>query len=117
MNEEQLKKAIETLYDDSREDSLWTIITGFYSRQMRSTTVILWTLALVFFAISVVFAVLFFHAEQIRWQIAYAALFIVIMEWVSFVKVFAWLLVHRNGIKREIKRLELRIAELAAARK
>jgi hypothetical protein len=117
MNEEQFKKAMEALYDDSREDTVWAMIGQFYSRQMRSTTILLWAFALVFFAISVVFVVLFFYAEQLQWQIAYAALFVVTMEWLSFIKVLAWLMIHRNGIKREIKRLELRIAELAAAEK
>jgi hypothetical protein len=28
------------------------------------------------------------------------------------IKVFAWQMIHRNNIKREIKRLELRIVEL-----
>jgi len=27
-------------------------------------------------------------------------------------KIFAWQMLHRNSIKREIKRLELRIAEM-----
>ncbi|MBN2578593.1 MAG: hypothetical protein JXB10_06335 [Pirellulales bacterium] len=35
----------------------------------------------------------------------------------GIIKVFTWLMIHRNDIKREIKRLELRIAELAAAGK
>ncbi len=31
---------------------------------------------------------------------------------ISIVKIIAWQMAHRHGIKREIKRLELRIAEL-----
>jgi hypothetical protein len=34
---------------------------------------------------------------------------------VPFLKVFASLMIHRNGILREIKRLELRVAELPAS--
>jgi hypothetical protein len=31
----------------------------------------------------------------------------------AIMKIFAWQMIHRNSIKREIKRLELRIAELS----
>jgi hypothetical protein len=117
MNEEQLKRVTEALYDDSREDTVWAMVSQFYSRQMRSTAILLWVAFLIILAICVVLAVLFFNAEQMRWQIVYAALFVVVAGWLSMIKVFAWLMIHRNGIKREIKRLELRIAELAAAQK
>jgi hypothetical protein len=117
MNEEQLNQRLKTLDIDSREDTLWSLVGQFYSRQMQSTVIFTWTMGLVILALCAAMAVLFFHAEQIRWQIVYAVLFVVFMEWLSIIKIFAWLMIHRNNIKREIKRLELRIAELAAARK
>ena len=34
-------------------------------------------------------------------------------SWIGSMKIFAWEMIHRNSIRREIKRLELRIAELS----
>jgi uncharacterized membrane protein YciS (DUF1049 family) len=43
----------------------------------------------------------------------YAAFFVCLVLIAYLIKVFAWIMVSRNSIKRELKRLELRIAELA----
>lgn len=45
----------------------------------------------------------------------FATIFLVCAHWVDLMKIFAWQVIHRNGIKREIKRLELKIAELSQA--
>ena len=59
-------------------------------------------------------AVKFFDTDLVRDQIMYATIFMVCIVFLSLIKIFAWQLMHRTGIKREIKRLELRIAELSA---
>ncbi len=38
---------------------------------------------------------------------------VVCVQGISLMKTFAWEVIHRNSIKREIKRLELRIVEMA----
>ncbi len=60
-------------------------------------------------------AVKFFAADQTKSQIMYAAIFIVACQFAGRMKVFAWQMIHRNNIKREIKRLELSIATLVAS--
>jgi hypothetical protein len=57
----------------------------------------------------------FFAVEQTKSQIMYAAIFVCGCQFIALMKIFAWQLIHRNGLKREIKRLELRIAELSEA--
>jgi hypothetical protein len=42
----------------------------------------------------------------------YAALFIVGVHEFDVLRIFAWQMVHRHSMKRDIKRLELRVAEL-----
>ena len=42
----------------------------------------------------------------------YATLFLICVGAVFLLKVYAWEIIHRNSIKREIKRLEIRIAQL-----
>jgi len=84
MDEEQIKKIIEDTYDESKEDSIMSMARDFYSRKIET-----------------------------QLQIMYAAIFVPCVLGIGFMKVFAWEMIHRNSIKREIKRLELRIAELS----
>jgi hypothetical protein len=80
---------------------------------MRSTAVFIWVVGLLFFAGAIYTGVRFCSAGQTRNQIMYATGFICCVYLLGLMKVFAWQMLHRNSIKREIKRLELRIAELA----
>jgi uncharacterized membrane protein YbjE (DUF340 family) len=102
-------------YDDSKEDSLWSMATDFYNRKMLPIIILVWVYALVFITLTVFSAVKFFGTEQIKYQIMYAAIFICCIQFVSLIKIFAWQMIHRNGIKRQIKKLELRITELKKA--
>ena len=45
----------------------------------------------------------------------YAVIFGLFVEGIALMKIFAWQMLARNSVKREIKRLELRIAELNEA--
>ena len=112
MNEEQIKKIINGTYDETRADTIWSMARDFYNRQMISVIVFLWGWALVIMAVTIFSAVRFFAVEQTKSQIMFAAIFICGCQFIALMKIFAWQLIHRNGIKRELKRLELRIAEL-----
>jgi hypothetical protein len=118
MNDEQIRKIIDGPqdYEDSKEDSLRSMLADFYSRRMLSTAILVWFWGIVFVAGAVYSAVQFFAADQTKDQIMYAALFICLVHFVGLMKVFAWQMIARNSIKREIKRLELRIAELPGGR-
>jgi ABC-type spermidine/putrescine transport system permease subunit I len=117
MNHEEVEKMIDNAdaYDEAREDTLRSMISSFYSRKMLSTVILVWVSFLVCFALAVASAVLFFRADQTRDQILYAALFVCFMQWSTLTKIFAWQTIHKNSIKREIKRLEIRVAEVQAA--
>ena len=69
-------------------------------------------IAVVIIGLAVFSGIRYFRVEQVKYQIMYAAIFICCIQFIALIKVFAWQLMHRNSIKREIKRLELRIAEL-----
>ena len=113
MNAEQIKKIIEDTDDDSGENTFGAMVRDFYSRRMLSMVIFIWVWALIFMAGAVISAVLFFITDLTKDHILYAALFITFMLFVSMMKIFAWQMIHRNNIKREIKRLELAIAQLA----
>ena len=112
MNQQEIEKMMNDQYDETRENSLLGMLQGFYNRKMRSIVILVWTAALIFLTGAIISAVMFFKSDQVKYLILYAALFIVCAHWIDLMKIFAWQMIHRNSIKREIKRLELRIAEL-----
>jgi hypothetical protein len=112
MNNEQIKKKIEDTYDDSKEDTLRSMISDFYSRKMWSIALLLWAFAIIFFAGAVYSGIQFYKTDQTKLQIMYAAVFILCVGGIGWLKIFGWQMLNKNSIKREIKRLELRIAEL-----
>ena len=116
MNDEQIKKVIEDTYDESREKPLSSMAKEFYSKKMRSVVIFVWLWAIIFLA-GAVFTGIKFCGYAGDARIIYGALFIVCIHGVGLMKIFAWQMIHTNSIKREIKRLELRIAELSETMK
>jgi len=112
MNDD-IRKILDDTYDDSKEDSIRAMIGDFYNRKMWSVAAFIWLWGLIFMAGAIYSAVRFFGATEVKSQILYATLFLCLINFVGTVKVFAWQIIHRNGIKREIKRLEIRVVELA----
>ena len=115
MNDEEIRKMIENTgtYDDSREDTLRSMISDFYSRRMLSTAILVWVNFLLFLALAIVSAVLFFRTDRTQYQIMYAALFVCFMQWSTLGKIFAWQVIHKNSIKREIVRMGIRLADIS----
>jgi hypothetical protein len=110
--DEQIRRIIEDNYDDSRQDGLMSMARDFYNKKMLSMVVLVWSMGIIFMAGAIFSGIEFFRNDGIRYQIMYAVIFITCVQWVGLLKIFAWQVIHRNSIKREIKRLELSIAEL-----
>jgi len=115
MDKEQIKKIIEDSdrYDETKENGYRAMLREFYSRKMLSTVLLVWTHFLIFLALAIISGVLFFQTERTNEQIMYASFFVCCIIIAYMIKIFAWLKVYENNIKRELKRLELRIVELA----
>ncbi len=112
MDDEQLKKIIEDTYDESKEDSLFSMVGQLYSRKMFSSFIVHAAYTLVFIALAVFCGIKFFQNQQVQFQIMYAAIFVCCIQVCIFSKVKYWQMLFKINISREIKRLELRIAEL-----
>lgn len=110
---DDIRKMLDDPYDDSREESIRSIIGEFYSRRMLSTAVFVWVVAVIVMVGVIFSAVRFFAADETKTQILYAALFLAFIHIIALIKIFAWQMIHRNRTAREIKRLEIRIVELA----
>ncbi len=103
MNDEQIKKNVDDTCNESKEDSIWSMARDFYGRQMRSTAILVWVWAIIFFVPAAYSAIQFFRTDQTKSQILYATIFICCFNGICLMKIFAWQMIHRQGIKREIK--------------
>ena len=91
----------EMLMETCRGRHRWLNILGAF-----------WTL--VFLVLGIIAAVKFFSAEGTRDIVMWAAACIVCVSAVSMLKIWYFLEMNKNSVTREIKRLELQIARLAA---
>ncbi len=92
---------LEMVFETFRGKHRWLVLLTMF-----------WTL--VFFVLGVLSAVQFFTREDPREMLLWAIGFIFCMSAVSMMKVWFWMELNKNAITREIKRLELQIARLAA---
>ena len=112
MNEEEIKKIIDGTYDESREDTLLSMVGQLYSQKMVPSMIVHGAYSLPFIALAIFSGVKFFHTTHVQYQVMHAALFVCAVQFIIFSKVKYWQMLHKNNISREIKRLEFRIAEL-----
>ncbi|UCG56309.1 MAG: hypothetical protein JSU70_15755 [Phycisphaerales bacterium] len=115
MDQEQIRRIIDSPedYDESKEDTLLSMVGQLYSRRMLPSLVAHGAYASVFIVLAVFCGIRFFDTEQVQYQMMYAAIFICSVQFIVLRKVIYWQMLHKNNISREIKRLELRIAELS----
>ena len=99
-------------YDPTREETLFGMIAESFKGKMRWMVLLVWVYGLVFTALAVFAAVSFFLADSVKMWIFYAALFLMTCNFIVVVKLWYWMLLNKNSVTREIKRLELQIAKL-----
>ncbi len=112
MNNELIKKIIEDTYDDSKEDTYCSMARDFFSKKMRWFMINFYAWSFFFLVLIIISVIQFFRTDQTKFQIMYAAIFVCCSLSIGFIKAIAFVMITRHNIKREIKRLELRIAEL-----
>lgn len=115
MNKEQIKKIIDSSeeYDESQEVTMRSWLKDAFSKRMRLVFIWINVMYLIIFVLVIFCAIKFFRADQIKSQIMYATLFVSCCIWCDLVSIWGVVMMQRPSITREIKRLELRIAELA----
>ena len=105
--------------NEPRENTIWSMASDFYNRKMLSIVIFVWAWAIAIMALIVYSAVRFFDVDRTKSQIMYAAMYAAIFvcgcQFMALMKMFAWQMIHRNSIKRDIKRLELRVAALVGS--
>lgn len=110
--ETQTQKTLEDTFDDSKEVTMHSWLGDAFSKGMRSVFIYINIMYLIISALVILCAIKFFMADQTKYQIMYAVLFICCSLWCVFVSIWGCVMMQRPSISRKIKRLELRIAEL-----
>jgi hypothetical protein len=114
MSDEIVRKILaEMEHDSAREDSLRRLIAGAFDARNRVVTLISAAIKTAALATAVWMGVLFFRTDEIRSLILYATVFNTCMLILATMRLFLWQLLLRQGVMREIKRLELRLFEFA----
>lgn len=112
MNNKQTEAMIDEIYDESREDTLLSMVGQLYSKRMLPSLLVHGVYSLPFIVLAVYCGFMFFDTQQFQFQLMHAAIFICCVHVVFLRKVIYWQMLHKNSISREVKRLEVRIAEL-----
>ena len=117
-SESDIRKALRdgersNLYDVDRGLEVREYLVHGFRGKMRWATLTLWMYALGGTALAIFAAIRFFGADQAWDKVFYATLFLTGWGLVLFMKLWYWQILNRNNVLREIKRLELRIADLA----
>ena len=115
MNDEQIKKIIDSPeeYDDTKEESYIAWARFWFKSSQQWAIILVFAHFFFFLGLAIISGILFLVSQTTKYQIMYAAFFVCLFLIAYLIKVFAWIMVSRNSIKRELKRLELRIAALA----
>lgn len=108
------KEDAELLGAFRQEPSMFELMFETFRGRHRKLVWLTTTWSFVFFALAVFSAVRFFQAEDTRLVLTWAVAFMFCMNAVSMLKMWWWMEINKNAITREVKRLELQIAQLAA---
>jgi hypothetical protein len=96
------------------DPTLHQLILGTFQGRLRWFNVAGWVAGLVLFAVACVLAWRFVQAEEIGDMLRWGAGSALAFAGLALIKVWFWMELQKNDIVREVKRLELQVASLAA---
>jgi len=112
---EALGQTEAELLDELGEQSLPEMMTGVFRGRRRMLMVGTTAVIMLFFALSIICAVQLFTAGSPRGMLLWGTgLFVSWSSMIGF-KTVSWMEMNRNALAREVKRLELQVAQLARA--
>ncbi|MDR3198716.1 MAG: hypothetical protein LBU34_12685 [Planctomycetaceae bacterium] len=88
------------------------VLISSFKGEMKKFSLIVWVLMLVFGGLAVVSGVGFFYSDDPKTQLLLIVMAHMFILLIGLTKLWYWMLANRYGTNREIKRLEMRIAEL-----
>jgi hypothetical protein len=95
------------------EPSLWAQMKEMFQGKLGWVSMLVVIAGVTFLVLLVVSLVCFFQAVGVREMLAWAGGFGLSLIAVSFCRLWFWLLMHRNAMLREVRRVELLLARLS----
>ena len=89
-------------------------VLATFEGQLRWVNVAGWIFGVLLFGVTCVMAWRFVHAPELEDMLRWGAASALGFAGVALVKVWFWMELQKNAIMREVKRLELQVASLAA---
>lgn len=103
------KKLIGDMFE---EQSLTELVADSFKGRLKYMVIMVWTLVPIFFAAAVYCAVEFFYSDSVSTQIGWIVGVILNFQIVSMLKIWYWMELNKQVIRRDIKRLELRLVNI-----
>ena len=96
------------------DQALHRQVLSTFEGRLRWFNVAGWIAGLVLFGVACVLAWRFVQAEELRDMLRWGAASALAFAGIALIKVWFWLELQKNAIVREVKRLEVQVASLAA---
>jgi hypothetical protein len=115
--DDKLKRALENgkAVELEQEETLRQMIAQTFRSRLRWFTILLWVEGFVIVGLAIWASVQLYHAQEMKQVVVYAMAVTLCAVFMVLIKTVGWQQMNRYSVMREIKRLELRIAELKDA--
>ena len=113
MEDKQANKTVDDNYDSMRENKFREEICERYIKKMRYAAIAMWVLRIHYVGGAILSFVQFFRTDHTKFQLMYAAIFLCCTQLHVVTTLFSRQPPHSRGGMRDIKRLELWVAELS----
>lgn len=101
----------DAIYELQREEGVFRQMAGLFRGKMRWLAIAVTVESIAFTVLAVLAGIAFFGTEETKWQIFYATSVLLLALLLLLTKLWGWGQMNRNAIRRDLKRLELRILE------
>ncbi|RMD65932.1 MAG: hypothetical protein D6824_01755 [Planctomycetota bacterium] len=99
------------------DEGLVEMLIGVFRGRMVWLNIYGMTLGVAFTGLAVWCAVRFFQSADVKAALGWGVGFLTCVLFVAMLKIWFWMEIEKNTVLREVKRLELQVARLAAARR
>ena len=111
---EALTEEESKFYDNLDEQNVFQMLGGLFQGKNKWIILLMNIALLIVFGLLVYSVIQFFNAELTNELIKWSLAIVVGLLMISFLKMFIWMQMDKNSIKRELKRLELQVANLSS---
>ena len=111
---EALTEEESKFYDNLEEQNVFQMLGGVFQGKNKWIMVLLNFVMLVAFGFLIYSVIQIFNTDVTNELIMWSLAIVTLLLMVSMLKMFVWMQMDKNSIKREIKRIELQISTLSS---